>query len=418
MRASALPLTLLALLLPGEASAQSGAPDSIPAALAPPASTPHLLELADSSAIVVTTTLLIDAGTSTDPEGLEGLTWIVVDAHARALRQLPGVLEVDAVTTRGSIRLTLSTTPEAAEAAHSALHAVDTMLSGLAPALEAARRRFGFTAETPVSEVEVEAARLFAGFGSPWARASRGSVETLSAISPTTAARRWAELFEEADAREVRLGPPGALEAPVPTSTLPTPQPAGAAAPAWSTEDRIRIVREVTNIWIVAAFPLPSDLGRTSLDHLVHRIDEILDPVPGDPGLIAAGTEVVKLPAGEVLIVRATVLPSAALRWEERIGSLPADITPPFDPEFFRWERRRFRAHLLLRDADPALRSQRIASDLLTSGGVRALAQEAWALEPDDLADAAGRLGPPRILVFGPDLGDPNAPAGANSPQR
>lgn len=372
-----------------------------------PEAAPHRIEIEDPSALVAATTLLIASGTADDPVGMEGLTWTVVDAIARALRQMPGVLQVDASATRGTVRFTLITTPEATEPADEALHSTGALMRGLPAALEAARTRFVFTAETPAAEVELEAARLFAGFGTAWTRPPRGTSSSVEAITSAAATARWQALLDDADWHEVRVGPAAALVDPVPVSTLPAAVgPAAGPGLAWASEDRVRIVRDVTNVWIVAGFPIPADLSRTSLDHLVHRIDEIIDPVPGDAGLIAAGVEVVRIPAGDVLVVRATVLPGAARPWEERIRTLPADITPPFDPDFFRWERRRFRAHLLLSDADPARRSQRLANDLWQTGGFRSLAEEAWALGPDDLANAAARLGAPRVLVFGPDRDD------------
>jgi len=384
----------------------------------PPPATGHRLEVVDSGAVVVASTLRAPSGTADDPPGLEGLTHTVVEAQRRALSELPGVLAVEAVATRWEVRITLVTTPAAAAAADRALHSGASMLQGLPPALAAARERFAFTAETPAAEVELEAARLFAGFGAAWARPPRGSAATVEAITPAVAVARWDALLETPWV-EARVAPPDAVGDPAASAPLPgragrDSVEARSSAAVWTAGDRQRIVRDVTNMWIVAAFPIPADLSRTSLDHLVHRIEEILSPVPGDPALIAAGVEVARLPGGDVLVVRATVLPAAAARWEARIRGLPSDITPPFDPDFFRWERRRFRAHLLLRDAAPAARSARIAADLLEGGEVRRLAEEAWELAPDDLANAAGRLGPPRILVLGPDVDDESAGNGGN----
>lgn len=372
------------------------------------------IEIADSAAVVVATTLLIGSGTADDPDGLEGLTWTLVDAQARSLRELRGVLAVDVLAARDRVRITVTTTPDAAAGVDAELRSPDALLRGLPAALEAANARFSFTADTPAAEVELESARLFAGFGADWARPVRGTPASVAAITTQAAADRWLQLLEETPWWQVRVGPPAALSAPLALSSIPNATPSRSAL-AWTTEDRMRIAREVTNVWIVAAFPVPTDLPRTSLDHLVHRVEEIVDPVPGDPGLIAAGAEVLRLAAGDLLVVRATVLPVAATRWEERIRSLPSEITPPFDPDFFRWERRRFRAHLLLRDAAPGPRSQRVAEDLRATGGIRALSEEAWELEPDDLANAAARLGPPRVLVFGPDVVGPEALPGANT---
>jgi hypothetical protein len=363
----------------------------------------------DSASVVVTTTLSVLSGSADDPFGLDGLTHTIAEAHRFALERVPGVLLVETEVTRWSVAWTVISTPDAAARVRLDIGSVEVMLSGLADAIDEARRRFLFTAATPATEVDVEAARLFTDFESPWARPIRGTAESVAAIGSAAARERWNDLVSGSRAL-VRVGPPGAVS---PTSADLS---AGAAttsrtadARAWDRGDRIAILREVTNVWIVAAFPLPADLGRTSVDHLVHRIDEILNPTPPEAGVIGAGVELARLPEGDAIVIRATVLPSSAARWEERIRTIPSGITPPFDPEFFRWERRRFRAHLLLGDALPSERSRRIAMDLLTTGSVRTLAEEAWDLEPDDLADAASRLGPPRILVLGSEVGVPDS---------
>lgn len=404
---------LLNRLLATAAVFAAGAPGGGVAAQAATDFDGYRVDRVDSAAVLVATTLAIPSGSADDPPRREGLTYIVAEAHRIALARIPGVLEVEARVRRGTVSWTVLSTPAAGDVVLRSVTSVNVMLRGLAAAIEEARRRFVFTAMTPTSEVDAEAAGLFGGFGSDWSRPIRGTPETVAEMSVGAAGARdrWSNLLS-LDGALVRVGPPDAgLDGPAVPDTTGAPltpsvgDPAAAPLLAWTSPDRLRITRDVTNVWIVAAFPIPSDLDRTTRDHLLHRIEEILNPVPADPGTIGAGAEVVRLPAGDILVVRVTTLPSGADRWEQRIASLPSDITPPFDPEFFRWERRRFRAHLLLRDAHPAQRSLRIAHDLLETGAIRALDEEAWALEPDDLADAAGRLGPPRILVFGPDVG-------------
>lgn len=384
-------------------------------------------DVVDSTAVVAALSLRLASGTGDDPVGREGLTYLAVEAFRRALLEVPGVVEVEAAAARADTRVTVVVRPEA-------LADIEARIgdpASLAPGIPAARRsvvdRFAFTAETPRREMELEAARLLGGLDDPWSRPVAGTPASVQGIDDAAIFARWAALLEARIVR-VRVGPPGAFPvaaddddtgrntapaAPGTASTLPdTVAPLAAAtpttsvAPPWIRTDRVRIVRDVTNLWIVVAFPLPPDLERTSVDHLVHRIDEILNPVPGDPGLIGAEVDVVTLPRGEAIVVTASVLPPSASTWEARIVGIPGRISPPFDPDFFRWERRRFRAHLLLRDAPIGDRAARIASDLFTGGDVRDLAEEAWALEPDDLANAAGRLGPPRILVFGPDVSE------------
>jgi hypothetical protein len=388
---------------------------------------PYRHDVVDSTAVVAALALHIGSGTADDPDRQGGLTHLTVDALRRALLEMPGVVEVEAVAERSETRVTVVVRPDEFAAVEARLAEPRSLGPGIPGARAAARERFSFTAATPRDEMELEAARLLTGLDDPWSRSIRGSPSSLGVIDDAAIYGRWAALLE-APAARVRIGPPGAFPAPTPPpkadsarAAAPTgavnpgvavdpagaePAPAPSVAPAWIDTDRVRIVRDVTNMWIVVGFPLPPDLERTSVDHLVHRIDEILHPVPGDAGLIGAEVEVVRLPEGEAIVVTASVLPPSAARWEARIVGIPERITPPFDPDFFRWERRRFRAHLLLRDAPVGARAARVAADLMAGGRVRDLAAEAWELEPDDLANAAGRLGPPRILVFGPDVSD------------
>lgn len=366
----------------------------------------------DSSRVLVGMALVSDMGTVSDPAGYSGLTSVATEAIRLALAEDPAIVSAEVTLTRGRLEFTVLARPEDWPAAARRLRSVVLEDGPPARTFDAARaaslQRFRFTAATPLREVDLEAARLFTTFESDWSRPIEGTLSTVESLTQSDFARlsrvwangRWAGALtgpvEELQARAVF----GVLS----DSTASRPVSVS-FEPAWTQADRIRIAREVTSTWIVAAFPLPADLTPTRSDHLLHRVDELLNPVTPDPGLFDARVERVRLPQGIVLRVTASVLPEAASRWEERIRDLPGRIEPPADPDFFRWERRRFRAHLLLADAASDRRALRMAQDLLVLGSVRDLQEEAWALEPDDLADAAQRLSPPRILVFGPDLG-------------
>jgi len=366
----------------------------------------------DPARVLVGISLVTDMGSVSDPAGYSGLTSVTAEAIERTLTNAPSVVRAEVTVTRGQLEFTLLARPDDWAEATRLLR---ELVFGSGPSeasFEAARvaavERFQFTADTPLREVDLEAARLFAGFESEWSRPVVGTPATISSIRHADVGRvqriwmagRWgAALTGPVDAFQAE-----AILGATADSLAAEAVPPSAAA-LWDQPDRIRIAREVTSTWIVAAFPLPADLTLTRSDHLIHRVEELLNPVPSDPGLFEARAERVQLPLGPVLLVRASVLPEASDRWEALIRELPTRIEPPADPDFFRWERRRFRAHLLLADAAPDRHARRLAMDLMLIGSVRDLREEAWTLEPDDLADAASRLSPPRILVFGPDLG-------------
>ena len=110
-------------------------------------------------------------------------------------------------------------------------------------------------------------------------------------------------------------------------------------------------------------------------------------------------------PAGAVLMVEASVFPESAERWEARIlGAMEGLATQVTPDDFFAWRRRRFRAARLVEEAAPEVEARRITADLLRDGRMRDLGVEIWSLRPEAVQAAARALGPPRIMLLGPDL--------------
>jgi hypothetical protein len=106
------------------------------------------------------------------------------------------------------------------------------------------------------------------------------------------------------------------------------------------------------------------------------------------------------------------VVPEAAAGWETRIlGAVERLATEAPAEDFFRWRRRRFRAERLLVESAPEVEARRITADLLRDGRSRDLGVEIWGLDGQELLRAARSLGPPRILVLGPDLGQDSSRA-------
>lgn len=296
-----------------------------------------------------------------------------------------------------------------------------------------------FEVDSPVLEADAERRALLYGEGDPRVRPPGGILAVVEgAITPSEidVARRalfgsgahvaavGAVIEEAAEPMAGRLDalpPPVAdtLEtdrgdAPTPDS-VPTPLPPPSADPApplatvgppWATGDRRVVYREVTNSWITVAYPVPAGLPRIAVLYLADRMDRSLNAHPPDPGLFNASAEVAELPAGEAIVVRAAVLPEATRRFEARMLDLPRDLALERDPTFFRFHRSRFRASRLIREAAPEVAAERMAVELLVLGAVLDLDDAVWSLDAATAADAAAALGDPRILVFGPDLGN------------
>jgi predicted Zn-dependent peptidase len=391
--------------------------------------------------------LALPVGSALDPEGREGTARILAGAVARRVEEVlgaaGGVVRVEVTPYRTSITV-LATSDHWNDAARSLLRAA----FGEAPDAASVAAEVGgllegltFEAGAPIQDVRRETARLLHGGSETASRAPGGTAEGLAALTAEDVAafrsahyrateaalsvvgvddRREAlaslgvsvaEVEPDsarAAAADTAAGPPAAdslAPSPAPTdSATRPPSLAFQGALPWSRADRVRIAPDVTSTWIAVAYPVPDDLPATLLEFVSHRLGEELNPSPSDPGLFSARVAVRTLPGGRVLLVEAAVLPDAADRWEARIPAALAALTEPVDEAFFRWQRRRFRAATLLAEASPETAAARHASDLLTLGGVRRLAEAVWALDAATLAAGVAALGPPRVLVFGPDL--------------
>jgi len=182
--------------------------------------------------------------------------------------------------------------------------------------------------------------------------------------------------------------------------------PAGGGGFAWSGGRRQTLSRDVTNVWIGAAFPAPRDTPRTMLEFLGQRLADDLNPTPRDPGLFGTEVRVHDLPDGPVLIIEAAVMPEDHARWEARIVRTVAAMSERYeDPALFTLHRRRFRNETLVSEGAPEAEGRRIALDLLHEDRVRDLEAEIGAIDLDTIRRTIEALGEPRVLLFGPDLG-------------
>jgi hypothetical protein len=400
---------------------------------------------------VVAMVLRIPIGSADDDKGLEGtaalLGQILRDQARRALGQGRGT--VAATVSRGTTTFTLLAFPEAWPRAAALLDSVvydapidDSILDSHKRAQLA---RLAFESDSPGTEFEAEAARLLAPAGSPWARPVRGTSESISAISAAILDGFRRSFYRRGETARAVVGPRSLLpsrltatapsEDSIPADTIRTAAAGGsqavqdtvpaatAALPpkprmapdttpdlAWTSGSRVDEVRDVTSTWIRVAYPLPRSTSRTAAEMLATLVHDELDPTPPDPDRYGVQVRLLDVPGGTALVVDATVFPDAAGRWESKItGTVSRLAAGPMQSDLFGWRRRRFRTERLLQEAPPEVEADRRTDDLIRAGRARDLAVEIWSLDADTVYQAARRLGPPRILRFGPDLGQAHA---------
>jgi hypothetical protein len=228
--------------------------------------------------------------------------------------------------------------------------------------------------------------------------------DTVRAPAPTAPAPAGAD---SAVAPTVNPGPPlppAARRIAWPAPRLALPEASGTAGAGWSTGARRVIDQDITSTWIGVAWAVPEGTPWVLVDFLAHVISEALNPSPPDPGLYRAGVEIQSVGDARLLVVTATVDPQAATAWETRIlGALEGLTEAPLPGAFFDLARRRYRASRLLEFADPALRARWIVARGAGNARVPAVLPESWALSREALADLAGRLREPRVLLYGPE---------------
>ncbi|HSW29134.1 MAG TPA: hypothetical protein VLH75_06500 [Longimicrobiales bacterium] len=352
--------------------------------------------------------LRISAGSQDDAPGLEGSAWLLArvleDQVARALESAPAVFS--ASVERATTVFTLVADPSAWEQAWSTADSV-LLHEPLDPGLVERHRTalletLAFEAGSPYREFEDVAAALLAEPGSPWGRPPRGTPASLAALGTIE--------LEGYRARHLRgTAEAWAVVGPVQPDLRAAAAPAAPPLPAdvaWVTGDRVVLARDVTSTWMAVAYPAPSDLPRTRLELVAHLLEEELDPTPPTPDRYSVEVRIEETRRGPVLLVEASLVPEAAAAWEARILDVVERMaTESLAEDFFRWRRRRFRTERLLAESAPEAEARRMTADLLRDGRVRDLGVEIWGLEARTLTETARSLGPPRIFVLGPDLG-------------
>lgn len=388
------------------------------AALAPAllaqAPAPGIGAISLSGSILVAAALVIPAGSADDPDSIPGAARLLGEAVAHAARSRldPTASRLDMRVERGWTAYTLVSMPDVWVRSWSVLD--DVVFRGALEesAIEIARTSliegFAFDAAAPVHEFRRELYHALGGARDPWSRDPRGTPAALQKVGSASLEDFRRQHYRPAQATAAVVGPVteqevGETLAPVGTGPLGGPTSAG---PAWERGNRLRLERDVTNAWIGAAFPAPSGLPRTQLEFVAHQLAELLSPSLPDPGVFSVFVRIEDTPKGAVVVVEAAVMPEVSETWEKNILAAVDRLEEETDEPFFRWQQRRFRSTVLLREGQPKEAALRAALDLARDGAIRSLTEELEAIGPHDLAAATSSLEAPRVLVIGPRLGD------------
>jgi hypothetical protein len=370
---------------------------------------------------VVATTVTFPVGSDHDPTGRGGTAWLVGRTLEGMAQEALGEGAAASVQVlRGRVYATLLAPPTTWESDFQTFATVLMRRELAAGHFEAERSRLvgrlTFEAGAPVREFEVEAARLYASGEQDWARPPEGDLESLPAVTLDDLTQFRRRLLNADDVAVAVVGPVDPDAAVGVTSAIrdgrrrasaSSSAERGASAVAWTTGDRLALPRDITNTSLAFAYPLPAGHDRTAAEFLAHVLQEKLNPVPPDPGVYRAETQVMDAPTGPLLVIEVAVFPEVGNRWEQQIATAIRETAggDPYEDVFFPWQQRRFRSAAMQRDATPEGLSRRLTNDLLRGGSARDVDAEIRTLTAEGLVTLAATLGQPRVLFFGPDLG-------------
>lgn len=396
-----------------------------PAVAAPHARTvPDTLELLAVSerpwTSAVTVTLSFAGGYGDDAPGAEGTAWLlglVLERAARANLAETGAaadIEVDGDRTW----VTLRTTSSDWASAYGIL--TRTLLTDpLDPALAAEARadlsgQVFFQRDAPVRAFELEAQRMLLGAGR--ARAPMGTASSVRGMTVETLEATRARIYRLDRARVAVVGgvaPADGAAVVGAHRTIARPGEQGwviEGAPlaprtsgwTWETGGRTSVADDITNNWILAAYPFSGDSPRRPMEFLAHLIGELIVIDPPAPGLISRRAEVRELPGGPVLQVTIAAQWPTVRAWEQRIVDIVERLsagTLPLDDLYM--QHRRFRSARTLELAEPEREGRRLLIEA-TDGGPGELLAPLQGLSSEEVQRAAADLGEPRVLVYGP----------------
>ncbi len=421
---SALLMLAAALPMAGSAAAAARGHRATEPRTHAPADTVELVVVSErpwSPAVAVT--LSFAGGYGDDPPGAEGTAWLLGMVLARAananLAETGATAEIEVGPTRTWVTL-LSTLDDWATAYGIVTRTllddpVDPLLAEATRADLAAQLLF--QRDAPVRLFELEVQRLLLGPGHPAARAPMGSPSSVSGrtVAALEAARE--RVYTPDRARVAVVGAVAAedaaavagahrtLSARTGGSWMMEGTPLRPAAPglAWESGGRHGVVDEITNSWIVAAYPFAGTAPRSRFEFVAHVAGDRLVSDPPPPGLISQRVEVRELPSGPVLLVMVAVESYTAAAWERRISEVVNRLsTGTLTQDMVDRERRSFRSARALELAVPEREGRRLLIEAEATGQPGESPAALEQLSPEEFQRTAAQLGKPRVLVYGP----------------
>ena len=369
----------------------------------------------------VTVTLSFAGGYGDDAPGTEGTAWLlgmVLERAAHAnLAETGAVADIEVEGDRTWV--TLPTTSSDWASAYGIL--TRTLLTDpLDPALAAEARadlsgQVFFQRGAPVRTFETEARRML--LGAERARAPMGTPSSVSGMTVEALEATRARIYRLDRARVAVVGGVAPDEGASVVGAHRTmirpgergwvmegaPLPPRASGRMWEAGGRTSVADDITNNWILAAYPFSRESPRRPMEFLAHLIGEQIVIDPPAPGLISRRAEVRELPGGPVLQVTIAAQWPTVRAWEQRIVDIVERLSAGSLPlEDLYMPHRRFRAARALELAEPEREGRRLLIEARADGGPGELLAPLQGLSSEGVQRAAADLGEPRVLVYGP----------------
>ena len=274
-----------------------------------------------------------------------------------------------------------------------------------------------FQHDAPVRSFELALQRMLLGAEHPSARAPMGSPASVSGITVAALEAARAGVYTPGSMRVAVAGAVLPEEAAAVVGAHRTrisgrdgawtvegaPLTPGGTGRTWETGGRYPVLDEITNSWIVAAYPFSGSEERAVFEFVAHVARGQLVSDPPAPGLISRRVEVRELPDGPVLLVTAAVESHTAPDWEDRVTDVVDRLSASgLALDLLEHQRRSFRSAMALELAYPEREVHRLLAGIRTSGRLTDLSADLELLSAGELQRAAGALGEPRMLVYGP----------------
>ena len=359
-------------------------------------------------------------GSGDDPPGAEGTAWLlgrVLERAAReALAETGAVTEVEVDAERTQVTLLA---PSSDWATAYGILARTLLTDPIDPALAEETRRdlaaqVVFQRDAPVRAFEREARRML--LGEEHARPVMGTPSSVAGVTAWALEGARGRLYRRDRARVAVVGatdPSAAASVVGAHRTMVSraerawvlegaPLPSRAGGRAWEGGGRTPISDNITNSWILAAYPFSGAAARRPMEFVAHLIRGRLVTDPPAPGLISRRVEVRELPGGPALLVTVAAEWSATAAWERRIAEVVRRLsTDPLSRDFVRRQHRSFRSARALELATPEAEGRRLLAEAEVVGGPGELLAPLEGLSPEEILRTAADLGEPRILVYG-----------------